>query len=276
MFYLLVDSNVISRLVLPSEAMAKKRANLYKSNSSEPFTISRSKIALYLECPQCFWLDRKLGISRPDMPGWSLNSAVDALLKNEFDTLREQQQPHRLMLFHRVEAIPFSHPELHIWRDDHNKRMGATALHKKTNLNVTGIIDDIWKSTKSDELHIVDYKSTSTEYPISLDSKYKEGYKRQMEVYQWIFRQLGFAISNVGYFLFANATRNRPGFHGKLEFENSIIPYNADDTWVEPTLIKIKTALESPQIPDSNKECQYCAYRKMISSESLKTQISLI
>src|SRR6185295_8607473 len=153
----------------------KKRANLYKPDSVEPFNVSRSKIALFLECPQCFWLDRRMGISRPDMPGWSLNSAVDTLLKNEFDILREQQQAHRLMLFHRIEAVPFSHPDLHLWRDDHNKRLGANTLHKKTNLNICGIVDDIWQNITTKQLHIVDYKSTSTDYPISLDSKWKEG-----------------------------------------------------------------------------------------------------
>lgn len=254
----------------------RRKNNLYKPESKEPFNISRSKIALYLECPQCFWLDRRLGISRPDMPGWSLNSAVDALLKNEFDVLREQQQPHRLMLFHRIPAVPFSHPDLHIWRDDHNKKIGASVLHKKTGLNVCGIIDDVWQNTQNSQLHIVDYKSTSTDYPISLDSKYKEGYKRQMEVYQWIFAQMGFDVSPTGYFLFANASRNRPGFHGKLEFENSIIPYEGNISWVEPTIFDMKKCLDTAEPPVSAKDCQYCAYRNLISKATLKTQISLI
>jgi hypothetical protein len=210
------------------------------------------------------------------MPGWSLNSAVDALLKNEFDVLREQQQPHRLMMFYRIDAVPFSHPELHIWRDDHDNRIGASTLHKSTGLNICGIIDDIWINTKNKELYIVDYKSTSTEYPISLDSKWKEGYKRQMEVYQWIFRKLGFPVSKTGYFLFANATKNRPGFHGKLEFENTIIPYEADDSWVEPTIVEIKKCLDSSELPKAGSACQYCAYRRLISKESLKNQMSLI
>jgi hypothetical protein len=256
--------------------MQKKRANLYKSDSPVPFNVSRSKIALYLECPQCFYLDRKLGISRPDMPGWSLNSAVDSLLKNEFDLLREKQEPHRLMLFYRIDAVPFSHPNFHIWRDDNNQRMGASVMHKKTNLNICGIIDDIWINKKNNDLHIVDYKSTSTDYPISLDSKYKEGYKRQMEVYQWIFTQMGFPVSREGYFLFANGNKNLPGFGGKLEFESSIIPYQGDTSWIEPTILEIKQCLESNQVPESGKECQYCAWRKLIHKATLKTQTSLI
>lgn len=257
-------------------ALQRKRANLYKPGAAEPFNISRSKIALFLECPQCFWLDRRLGIARPDMPGWSLNSAVDTLLKNEFDVLREKKEPHRLMLFYRIDAVPFFHPHFHIWRDDHGKRLGAAALHQKTNLNVCGIIDDIWENTKTGQLHIVDYKSTSTDYPISLEGKWKDGYKKQMEVYQWIFKQMGFAVSPTGYFLFANAVKNRPGFHGKLEFESSILPHDGDDSWVEPTVLAIKKCLDLAEAPESGPQCQHCAYRRLISGAKLKTQVTLI
>ena len=210
------------------------------------------------------------------MPGWSLNSAVDTLLKNEFDILREQKKPHQLMSFYSIDSIPFWHPNLHIWRDDVNKKIGALVLHKKTNFNIHGMIDDIWQNTKTEELHIVDYKSTSTEYGISLEDRYKQGYKRQMEVYQWIFRQLGFKISDTGYFLFANAMKNRPGFNGRLEFETSIIPHKGTDSWVEPVILEIKKCLDSNEIPPSNPDCKYCGYRKLIQDENLKTQTNLI
>ena len=256
--------------------MQKRRSNLYNLTSGVPFNVSRSKIALFLECPQCFYLDRKLGIARPDMPGWSLNSAVDSLLKNEFDLLREQKKPHRLMQSYHLDAVPFSHPSFHIWRDDQDMKVGASVLHKATNLNICGIIDDIWINNTTQELHIVDYKSTSTDYPISLNSRWKEGYKRQIEVYQWIFKRLGFDVSQTGYFLFANATRHRPGFDGKLEFENTIISYEGQTDWIEPLIYDIKKCLDAGQAPASGKECQYCAYRNLINNETLKNQLSLI
>mgnify|MGYP001598212994 FL=1 len=253
----------------------KRRTNLYNPNSPVPFNVSRSKIALFLECPQCFYLDRKLGIARPDIPEYSLNNAVDHLLKNEFDLLREKKQPHYLMQQYNINAIPFWHPSFPIWRDDNGTRMGAVTLHEKTNLNIHGIVDDLWVNPANQELHIVDYKSTSAS-EISLESKYKEGYKRQIEVYQWIFRRMGFLVSSIGYFLFANARRNHPGFHGKLQFETLIIPYQGDDTWIEPTILQIKKCLDSQDIPDPGKNCQHCAYRTMIKKETLKHQITLI
>ncbi|HLD70792.1 MAG TPA: PD-(D/E)XK nuclease family protein [Negativicutes bacterium] len=254
----------------------KRRTNIYKSGDDAPFNVSRSKIALFLECPQCFWLDRKLGIARPDSIPFNLNNAVDHLFKKEFDVLREQKQPHRLMLFYRIPAIPFWHPDLHIWRDDFNKKLGAITLHKETNLNIHGIIDDMWQDTQTGQLYIVDYKATSTDFPISLDGKWKEGYKRQMEVYQWIFRRLGFDISETGYFVFANASKNKPGFHNKLEFENTILEHQGNTAWIEPEIFKIKECLESEELPEAKTTCQYCNYRKLIKKESFKNQLSFI
>lgn len=48
-----------------------------------PFPLSRTKVELFLDCPRCFYLDRCLGIARPSIPPFNLNSAVDALPKTE-------------------------------------------------------------------------------------------------------------------------------------------------------------------------------------------------
>jgi len=222
---------------------------------------------MFVECPRCFYLDRKLGVSRPGMPGWPINSAVDHLLKNEFDILRKNGESHKLMEKYKINAIPFSHPDLPRWRDDDYKHIGATILHKKTNLIINGLIDDVWIDKKTKELYIVDYKATSTSKEISLDDEYKQGYKRQMEIYQWIFRQMGFKVNETGYFVFANATKNQPKFDGLLNFEMSIIPYKGDDSWVEPAIVEIKKCLDSDKIPEAKSTCEYCQYRALVKSE---------
>ncbi len=247
----------------------RRGKNLYQPGTHEPFRISRSKIDLFLECPRCFYLDRRLGLARPQGPGFSLNSAVDQLLKNEFDLLRGKGEVHPLMKKYKVEAIPFDHPDLAEWRDDHYQYKGASVWHKPTNLEVCGIIDDVWQNKKG-ELHIVDYKSTSTSQEISLEDEYKQGYKRQMEVYQWIFRRLGFEVSSTGYFVFANAGKNRPEFDARLEFELSIIEHQGNADWVEPTLKKIKICLDQEGLPTSAPGCDYCAYRHLIGREEVE------
>ncbi len=238
--------------------------NLYTTDNGNPFSISRSKIDLFLECPRCFYLDRKLGLGRPSMPGFALNSAVDALLKHEFDLLRKNGQRHKLMEKYGIDAIPYNHPDFPIWRDDVYQYKGASVIHKPTNLQICGIIDDVWIN-KQEELIIVDYKSTSTSQEISLEDEYKQGYKKQMEVYQWIFLQMGFKVNDVGYFVYANAGKNRDKFDARLEFELQIISHKGNISWVEPTIIEIKKCLDSNIVPDSNSDCEYCAYRKSIS-----------
>ncbi len=253
----------------------QRRSNLYQVDSKQPFSISRSKIDLFMQCPRCFYLDRKLGYGKPSSPGFSLNSAVDALLKNEFDLLRKNGQQHELMVKYGIDAIPYDHKELPIWRDDIYKYIGASVLHKPTNLMICGIIDDIWIN-KQKELIIVDYKSTSTSEEISLDDEYKQGYMKQMEIYQWIFRQMGYKVNDTGYFVYANAGKNREKFDARLEFELQIIPHKGDTSWIEPTILNIKKCLESPVLPESSEDCEYCAYVKAISKATNPVVISTL
>lgn len=44
------------------------KAKLYDPASSAPFALSRSKVELFLDCPRCFYLDRRLGVARPSGP----------------------------------------------------------------------------------------------------------------------------------------------------------------------------------------------------------------
>ena len=199
------------------------------------------------------------------MPGFSLNSAVDELLKKEFDILRNKGQKHSLMESYSIEAIPYKHPEIDKWR---NNFVGIQFLHKPTNLLLSGAIDDVWVTANPnlpETLHIVDYKSTSTSKEISLDDQYKQGYKIQMEFYQWLFKMNGFPVSDIGYFVFANGLKTPEKFDGKLEFDLSILKYTGDDYWVEATLRDIRACLDSKDSPDPSEKCEYCKYRKQAS-----------
>lgn len=241
----------------------QRKQNLYDPHATDPFRLSRSKIDLFLECPRCFYLDRRIGLGRPGMPGFALNSAVDHLMKNEFDLLRKERKPHALMKQYSIDAIPYDHPDLPVWRDDVYQFVGASTLHKPTNLEICGIVDDVWINPKK-ELIIVDYKSTSTKEEISLEDEYKQGYKKQMEVYQWIFRQMGFTVNDTGYFVYANATKDREKFDARLEFEMQIISHKGDDLWVEPTIVEMKKCLDGEEIPEEGEECEWCEYRRLM------------
>lgn len=236
----------------------KRTRNLFDPQSKEPFKLSRSRLENFINCPRCFYLDRRLGLEPPGIPAFTLNSAVDELLKKEFDSYRRERKTHPLMAASGVEAIPFAHPMIDEWREVFK---GVRHHHRPTNFVIFGAVDDIWVD-KAGELYVVDYKSTSTSEPITLDSEYRQAYKRQMEIYQWLLRKQSLKVSDTGYFVYCNADKSKESFGGKLEFGLEIIPYKGSDDWVEGVILEAHKCLSNNQLPDYSDGCEYCQYRK--------------
>ncbi len=221
--------------------------------------LSRSKIDLFMECPRCFYLDNKLGTARPRGPAFTLNIAVDTLLKKEFDVHRAAGSKHPLLEHYGVDAIPYRHEDLDTWRENFE---GIEYKHAPTGLTISGAVDDIWVDP-SGALIVVDYKATSKEGTIEslADSSWEEQYRRQIGVYQWLLRQNGFTVSDTGYFVYANARADKAAFDGQLEFEVTLVPCTGSVEWIEDVLPRIKACLESDEIPASSATCEYCPYR---------------
>lgn len=237
----------------------RRYRNIYDPSSKEPFKLSRTKIDLFLECPRCFYFDRRLGVSRPPGFPFSLNAAVDALLKKEFDIHRKAKTRHPLMETYGINAIPFEHEKLPEWRDNFK---GVDCLHKPTNFLVSGAIDDVWITPK-DQLIVVDYKATSKNGEVTLDAEWQKSYKRQMEVYQWLLRKNNFNVSDTGYFVYVNGKTDRKAFDGKLEFDVKVIPYSGNDSWIEKALMDAHDCLMSEKIPQAGPDCDWCRYREV-------------
>ncbi len=258
--------------------MAYQRSPAYKPGQKEVYKISRSKIDLFMQCPRCFWLEARLKIKRPSSPPFLINSAIDVLLKSEFDAYRAKGEQHPWQIEFEVDAKPFAHEHLERWRDA--LRRGVQVLHKPTNLLVTGGVDDVWENSKG-ELVVVDYKSTAKNEEIE-DLKpqgtWHDTYRRQMEVYQWLLRGEGHKVSDIGYFVYANGIAEADGFFNKVEFRTNVFPYKGSDDWVEPILIKIKECLESDDMPPVGNQvmkpeepCEFCTYAKARTSLTLES-----
>lgn len=235
---------------------SKRTKNIYNPNSDEPFKLSRSRIDVFLNCQRCFYLDRRLGVDRPPGYPFTLNSAVDTLLKKEFDIHRAGKTKHPLMEKYSIDAIPLDHNDLNKWRENF---VGVQYHHKPTNFIITGAVDDVWVNPKG-ELIVVDYKSTSKDSEVNLDADWQIGYKRQMEIYQWLLRQNGYKVSNTGYFVYCNGKTDRKAFDGKLEFDITVLDYIGNDNWIENTINDIYKCLDGEEIPKSSVNCDYCAY----------------
>ena len=248
----------------------RERSQPYKPGQKAPFKVSRSKIELYTQCPRCFWLDVRCKITRPSSPPFNINKTIDELFKKEFDVHRAAGTPHPIMIKNKVAAKPFQHEKIDVWR--HNFT-GVSTLHEPTNLHVFGAVDDVWVN-QSDELIVVDYKATSKDKPVSIDSGWQISYKRQMEVYQWLLRANNFTVSNTGYFVYTNARMDADGFEDHLDFTTLLLPYTGDASWIDKTLHEMKSCMEGdmPAVGDSimGGECEHCAYARARTSLTLE------
>ena len=124
----------------------------------------------------------------------------------------------------------------------------------------------MWVNPADNMLYIVDYKSTANlsadPKPVSLDGQWKAGYKRQMEMYQWILRRKGFQVSDIGYFLYVDG--QHLGYDGMIDedpttatmkFKTAIIEYQGDDDWVEAAIFRAKEILEMEEPPEHFWRC---------------------
>jgi hypothetical protein len=241
----------------------QRKRNIYDPKDNSPFLLSRSKIDLFLECPRCFYLDRRLGIARPPGFPFTLNTAVDTLLKREFDMYRASGKLHPLIEKYDIDAYPTAHKELEKWRQSLN---GIQYLHEPTNLLIYGAIDDLWQNSKGEYI-VVDYKATAITGEITqLNKGWHKSYKRQMELYQWLLRKNGYRVSDIGYFVYCNGKVDQEALFGKLEFDITLITYQGSADWVEESISNIYSCLRKDTIPAASDGCDYCAYQKAVQS----------
>jgi len=217
-------------------------------------------------------MDRVLGLDGPGTPGWALNSATDELLKREFDVCREQQIPHRLFKKNGLEhVVPFQHEEMDAWRD--SMRRGLMYRFEDTNIILSGGVDDIWQDMNTKELIVVDYKSQASSEIVEpksyLSNVYHQGYKTQMDFYNYLLRGMGFKTSETSYFLVVNADKSLNGFNGNMKFSETLIPYKHDISWIPSKIREMIDLINQSIIPDSHESCENCAYaRARLSIES--------
>lgn len=244
---------------MSEQKKGRRSHHIYDPTADEPYTLSRSKIWDFLDCPRCFYLDHRYGIARPRGFQSDLNATVDLLLRKEFNVQRTHNTDNPLMESYGLTGlIPFDHAQLNGWQEDHRE---VEYHDQHTNLIITGAVDDLW-SDQGGNILVIDYKASSEEGEDDPDARWKRGYKRQMETYQWLLRNNGLQVSDTGYFVYCKGRQDAEAFDGKLEFDIKIVPYAGDATWVDHTLEDLKDCLDRSMSPSADPSCAFCAYRK--------------
>ena len=244
-------------------ALSKRHRGKFDPINEAPYELSRGRVEKYLNCKACFWLEQLHGVKPPEFPSFTINTTTDILLKRDADAVRGKST---LPLWEEAglgHMIPWEYENLGNWANSMQYGLNDTyfnTVHDETNIKFGGGLDDVFLNTKTEQLHIVDYKSQAQgtrspdNYqvkPSSLNDPWKIGYKRQMDMYIWVARRKGFNVSGTGYFVYVDAqhkdidgmlTDDDPSI-AWMKFNASIVPYEADTSWIEPTLIEIKNFL---------------------------------
>ena len=231
--------------------------------------LSRSTVEKYISCPRCCVLEKNYQIRSPSLP-FTLNIAVDNLCKNEFDYYRLRGEPHPLFLQYDIDAVPFNHKDIDIWR---NNFKGLRYISDKDKYDFGGAIDDVWIKNNGD-LIVADVKATAKNNfdweETYKNYEYPKAYKRQLEMYQWLLKKNGFPVAEEAYLIYFNGKKNEKFFNNKIDFDVHLIKLNCSTEWVETKVLETVDLLRSNKFPNPSFNCEQCNYLKKRWNLSLK------
>ena len=216
--------------------------------NNKPIKLSPSSLNLYLECPHCFWLEKRRGIKRPPPYPYALNMAVDVLLKEEFDRYRAENKPHPLILAHKIPAKLFSNQNLlNQWRSNF---AGLRYFDSELEATLFGAVDDVLEF-EDGKLAAMDYKSTGSAVATIYDR-----FQLQMDIYTYLLEKNGFLTPKKGYLAFYIVDKGN-GFGDRLPFRKELHEIDTNPSDV-PEIFKEAVALLRREMPPPHSpDCKY-------------------
>jgi len=216
-------------------------------------SLSSNSLNLFLECPHCFWLDKNKGIKRPPPYPYSLNSALDDLLKEEFDAYRAKDLVPPLLKDNGIKAKLFSNQKLlNQWR---NNLSAIRYYDKELQATLLGAVDDILEFNNG-KLAPMDYKSTGVPVKNIYDR-----FQLQLDIYTFLLEKNGYQTKNKGYLVFYVVNKER-GFIDRLPFKKEIMEL---ETSPEDVYVIFKDAVACLRLSEPPRHSEDCQFLKWIS-----------
>lgn len=210
--------------------------------------LSASSLALFNECPRCFYLQVKEKIRRPQGIPMPLYTKMDLLIKDYFDGFRRNGQlPPQLEGL--VEGRLLDNQELlKKWR---NWRTGLAFYDKKANARLVSALDDCLMSEDNHFLPL-DYKSKA-----EIKENSHMFHQNQLNIYTWLLDENGYPAKDVGYLVFFAPLK----IHSNNLIEFDIIPKRIDTSKdsARELFYKALNLLSGP-VPEKHENCDYCRW----------------
>jgi hypothetical protein len=215
--------------------------------------LSPNSLNLFLECPHCFWLEKRKGVRRPQPYPYALNAAVDHLLKEEFDQYRAKGEPHPLLTAHKIDAKLFQNQSLlNQWRSNFE---GLRYYDSELNAILFGAVDDVLEF-QGGKLAPLDYKSTGSSVPAVYDR-----FQLQMDTYTFLLEKNGFPVTKKGYLAFYIVDKES-GFGDRLPFRKELHEIDTDPSGVYELFNDAVGTLRRISPPSHSEDCQYAKWLK--------------
>ena len=216
--------------------------------NGKPIQLSPNSLNLYLECLHCFWLEKNKGIKRPPPYPYALNSAVDELLKEEFDAYRKRNAVHPLLKENHIKAHLFSNQKLlNQWR---NNLAGIRYFDEELKATLFGAVDDVLEFDDG-KIAPLDYKSTGGDV-----SKIYDRFQLQMDTYAFLMEKNGFQTSRKGYLAFYVVDKSK-GFIDRLPFRKEIMEINTNPSDIYEIFKDAVVVLRKDFPPKHSTDCKF-------------------
>lgn len=216
--------------------------------SGKAILLSPNSLNLFLECPHCFWLDKNLGIKRPPPYPYALNSAVDALLKEEFDAYRAKNLQHPLLKENNIKAHLFPNQKLlNQWR---NNFAGIRYFDEKLQATLFGAVDDILEF-EDGKLAALDYKSTGSKAANVYDR-----FQLQLDTYTFLLEKNGYQTVRKGYLAFYIVDKEK-GFIDRLPFRKEMMEIETNPSDIYAIFNDAVLILRQDAPPEHSRDCQF-------------------
>jgi len=210
--------------------------------------LSPNSLNLFLECPHCFWLDKNMGIKRPPPYPYALNSAVDALLKEEFDMYRQKKMPHPLLEENNIKARLFENQKLlNQWR---NNLAGIRYFDEDLQATLFGAVDDVVEFANG-KIAPLDYKSTG-----STAANVYDRFQLQLDTYTFLMEKNGYQTAHKGYLAFYIVDKSR-GFIDRLPFRKEIVEIETNPSDIYEIFKDAVAVLRKEAPPEHSQDCQF-------------------
>lgn len=224
-------------------------------NVKKPIQLSPNSLNLYYECPLCFWLEKSRGIRRPQPYPYALNTAVDLLLKEEFDKYRKKRELHPLLVAYNIPAKLFPNQKLiDEWR---NNFKGIRYYDLELDAVLFGAVDDILEFSDG-KLAPLDYKSTGSRV-----AKVYDRFQLQMDIYTFLLEKNGYKTVRKGCLAFYIVDKEN-GFEDRLPFKKEIHIIDTDPSYVQKLFAEAVALLRRDAPSSHSPDCQYGRWLKEV------------